>query len=100
MPARTPPTTTLPRSAQKTKNLVLSQIHGCSTMTLGTRNHSHIGANQRGNAVGNQRTRKWPAIISAASRDVFQIQNHAKSNGNSQKFCCQSVGDSQPSWRQ
>src|SRR5947209_13300859 len=84
MPASTPPTTMLPRSAQKTKNFVLSQIQGWSTITFGTRNQSHMGENQLGSAVGNQRTRKFPASITGTSTDVFQIQNHAKSKGNSQ----------------
>ena len=75
MPARTPPTTTLPSSAQKMKNFVLSQTHGCRTMKLGTRNHSHIGANHFGKAVGNQRGRKWPATIRGIRSDVFHSQN-------------------------
>ena len=43
---------TLPSSAQKMKNLVLSQSHGCRMITFGTRNHSHIGENHLPNPVG------------------------------------------------
>ena len=48
MSASTPPATMLPSSAQKMKNLVLSQAQGWSTSTFGIRNHNHIGANHFG----------------------------------------------------
>src|SRR2546422_1097690 len=97
IPARTPPTTTLPSSAQKMKNLVLSHSHGCRMITFGTRNHSHIGANHFGNAVGNQRCRKWPAIRSGINADVFLIQNHGQSIGKKiSPWRSQSRYESQP----
>src|ERR1700716_324458 len=101
MRASTPPTTMLPSRVQKMKNFVLSQSHGCSTMRLGTRNHSHIGANHFGNPVGLQLRRKWAATRSGMNTDVFLIQNQAKSRGNQTgaSFCV-SRYDSQPSSNQ
>src|SRR5258708_12887985 len=87
----------LPSRAQKTKNLVLSQSQGCSTMTLGTTNHNHIGANQFGYEVGIQRRRIWPAIRSGMKTDVFLIQNQIQSRPNQiGRACCQSIYDSPP----
>src|SRR5258708_10184095 len=84
----------LPSRAQKTKNLVLSQSQGCSTMTLGTTNHNHIGANQFGYEVGIQRRRIWPAIRSGMKTDVFLIQNQIQSRTNQiGRSCCQSIYD-------
>src|SRR3989475_12103014 len=100
-PARTPPTTTLPSSAQKTKNLVLSQGQGWRTTMFGTTNHSHIGANHFGKAVGNHRPSAWPTIKSGSNSDVFQIQNPPKSKPNNHTpLRCQSVNESQPGWMQ
>ena len=100
-PASTPPTMMLASSAQKMKNFVLSHTHGCSTMTFGTTNHSHIGANQLGNAVGNHRGTKCPTTTSGTSKEVFQIQNPMKSAGNSHTpLRCQSVNVSHPGWTQ
>src|SRR5438270_7214555 len=99
--ASRPPTTMLPSSAQKTKNFVLSQIHGCRTMRFGTANHSHIGENHVGNDVGNARRATCAAIMSGASKDAFQTQNHTKSGmKNRTPWCTQSVNDSQPGSRQ
>src|SRR5258708_7202962 len=87
----------LPSRAQKTKNLVLSQSQGCSTMTLGTTNHNHIGANQFGYEVGIQRRRIWPAIRSGMKTDVFLIQNQIQSRPNQiGRACCQSIHGRQP----
>src|SRR5437899_919413 len=100
-PARTPPTTTLPSSAQKTKNLVLSQGQGWRTTMFGTTNHSHIGANHFGKSVGNQRPSACPASSSGISAEVFQIQKPPKSKPNSHSpLRCQSVNESQPGWMQ
>src|SRR5438445_12533403 len=92
IPASTPPTSMLPSKAQKMKNLVLSHTHGCSTMTFVTRNHSHIGDNKLGNAVGIHRIKPWAASITGSGRDVYQIQNQEKSIGNSHSpYLCQAV---------
>src|SRR5260370_35242048 len=72
----------LPSRAQKTKNLVLSQSQGCSTMTLGTTNHNHIGANQFGDEVGIQRRRIRPAIRSGMKTDGSWIQNQIQARPN------------------
>src|SRR5581483_12167443 len=80
--ARTPPTRMLPKSAQKMKNLVLSQTHGWRTTRFGTMNQSHIGANQVVSFDGNQRGRKNAAISSGRNRERFQTQNHTKSGRN------------------
>ena len=99
--ATTTPTTMLPSSAQRMKNLVLSQGHGWSTTMLGTANQSHIGANHVGNPVGNHRTSAWPTSSSGRNSDVFQIQKAATSTGNHhQPLRCQSVNASQPGWMQ
>ena len=82
----------LASSAQKMKNFVLSHTHGCSTMTFGTTNHSHIGANHVAKPVGIHRFRKWPAIMSGIATDVFLIQNQMKSGANHRiPSRCQSV---------
>src|SRR5260370_20182633 len=101
MPAMKPPTMMLPMRAQKMKNCVLSQSQGCRAITLGTRNHNHIGANNFGKAVANQRRRIWAAMSSGINSDVFLIQNHATSRGkDSTPSRCQSVYESQPGSRQ
>src|ERR1700694_5680130 len=75
MPASKPPTMTLPSSAQKMKNFVLSQSHGCRMIKFGTTNHSHIGANHFPNPVGNQRCKKWATMSNGMNTEVFLIQN-------------------------
>src|SRR5207245_9733853 len=66
-------------------------------MTLGTTNHSHIGANHLPNSVGNQLHANWAAISNGMKRDVFLIQNHTKSTGKkNQPWRCQSMYESQP----
>src|SRR6202140_3817197 len=101
MRLRTPPTTMLPSSAQKMKNLVLSQSQGCSTMTLGTRNHNHIGENHVTKPVGIQLRSTCAAIGTGMNTDVFGIQNQTKSAPARIAACfCQSRYDSQPSSKQ
>src|SRR5947207_9141306 len=101
MAATRAPTSTLPSSAQRTKNLVLSQTHGWSTTRFGTTNHSHIGANQVGNAVGNERSTSWATRRSGTSSEVFQIQNQSQSAPNTAgPSLNRSPEDSQPGWMQ
>src|SRR5713226_1815013 len=70
-------------------------------MTLGTRNHSHIGAYHFSNEVGIHRRRNWAAMRRGTNTDRFLIQNQAKSNGKySTPSRCVSVYDSQPASRQ
>src|SRR5487761_662235 len=91
----------LPRSAQKMKNFVLSQSQGCSTMTLGTRNHNHIGANHLGNSVAIQLRSKWAANSRGMKTEVFLIQNQTQSRPNQiGRACDQSRYDSHPSSKQ
>ena len=52
------------------KNFVLSQSQGCSTMMLGTRNHSHIGANQVTKPVWNQLRTTW-AMTSSGMNGIM-----------------------------
>src|SRR5438105_14251360 len=79
MAASTAPATMLPSSAKKMKNLELSHSHGWSTITDGTANHSHIGANQVARCVGIRRFNRCPAMISGMRTDESLIQNHVKS---------------------
>src|SRR5713226_10096563 len=91
----------LPSSAKKMKNFVLSQSHGCRTITDGTANHSHIGANHVAKRVGIHRFSKWPAMISGINSAVFLIQNHTKSGtAHSRPSRLMSVYDSQPGSKQ
>src|ERR1700681_256602 len=98
---RIPPTTMLPSSAQKMKNLVLSQSQGCSTMTLGTMNHSHIGENHVTKPVGIQLRSTCAATNSGMNSDVLRIQNQTNSGTARIAACfCQSRYESHPSSKQ
>src|SRR5437773_1925584 len=99
--ASSAPTRTLPSSAQKMKNLVLSQTHGWSTTRFGTTNQSHIGANQVGNAVGNDRSTSWATRRIGKSSEVFQIQNQSHFAPNAPGPSVNRLPeDNQPGWRQ
>src|SRR5207247_3442994 len=99
--ASSAPTRTPASTAEQMKNLVLSQTHGWSTTRFGTKHHSHIGANQVGNAVGNDRSTSWATRRSGTSSEVFQIQNQSQSAPNTAgPSLNRSPEDSQPGWMQ